>query len=129
MPVLPSPLRTPMGLVNLLQQLVNIAGKHGRFGVKDVLYGRNAISSFCKERAAENKCLRLALVEPQEAESASLTVDIWTDDYMHMSYSDAHVFWIDPAFEMKHHVLAVRNFGTERHTAENIAKAVQDILI
>ena len=40
------------GLITLLQQLVNIAGKHGSFDVKDVLYGRKTLSSFCKEKAA-----------------------------------------------------------------------------
>jgi len=42
-------------LVNVLQQSVNNAGEHGGFDVKDVLYGRNTISSFRNGRATEIK--------------------------------------------------------------------------
>jgi len=47
-----------------------------------------------------------------------------------MSYIDVrvHVFWVDLSFVMKHQSLAVRHFGTERHTAENVAKALRNIL-
>ena len=45
-----------------------------------------------------------------------------------MSYNDVHAFWVDQSFEMKHHILAIRHFGTERHTAGNIAQTVQKIL-
>ena len=41
-----------------------------------------------------------------------------------MSYLDAHAFWIDTNFELKHRILAVRHFGIERHTSENTANAV-----
>ena len=44
-----------------------------------------------------------------------------------MSYLDAHAFWIDTNFELKHRILAVRHFGIERHTSENIANAVKAI--
>ena len=44
-----------------------------------------------------------------------------------MSYVDVHAFWIDQSFEMKHYILAIRHFGTERHTAGNIAQTVQKI--
>ena len=39
-----------------------------------------------------------------------------------------HAFWIDQSFQIKHQCLANRHFGTERHTAENIAKTIQNIL-
>ena len=117
------------GLITLLQQLVNIAGKHGCFYVKDVLYGRQTISSFCKEKAAEIKeSLRCVLTEPQEAESLAVTLDLWTDDYKYMSYINVHAFWIDQSFEMKYHISAISHFGTERHTAGNIEQTVQKIL-
>ena len=97
--------------------------------MKDVLYGRKTISSFCKEKAAEVKeSLRCVLTEPQEAEFLAVTLDLWTDDYKHTSYIDVHVFWIDQSFEMKHHVLAIPHFETERHTAGNIVQTVQKIL-
>ena len=91
--------------------------------MKDVLHGRKTISLFFKEKAAEIKeSLRCVLTEPQEAESLAVTLDLWTDDYKHMSYIDVHVFWIEQSFEMKHHILAIR------HTAGNIAQTVQKIL-
>ena len=65
------------GLITLLQQLVNIAGKLRSFDVKDVLYGRKTISSFCKEKAAEIKeSLRCVLTEPQEAVSLAVILDL-----------------------------------------------------
>ena len=44
-----------------------------------------------------------------------------------MSHLDAHAFWIDTNFELKHRILAVRHFGIERHASENIANAVKAI--
>ena len=43
------------GLHSLLQTMVNIAAKHGRFDVKDLLYGRKTISEFSKLKAEELK--------------------------------------------------------------------------
>ena len=72
--------------------------------------------------------LRCVLTEPQEAESLAVTLDLWTDDYKHMSYIDVHAFWIDQSVEMKHRILAICHFGSKRHTAGNIALTVQKIL-
>ena len=114
------------GLHSLLQTMVNIAAKHGRFDVKDLLYGRKTISEFSKLKAEELKQkLKIELTEPQEADSLAVTLDLWTDEFKHMSYLDAHAFWIDTNFELKHRMLAVRHFGIERHTSENIANAVK----
>ena len=44
------------------------------------------------------------------------------------SYLNVHTFWIDLSFQIKHQCLANRHLGTERHTAENIAKTIQNIL-
>ena len=116
-------------LITLLQQLVNIASEHGSFDVKDVLYERKTISSFCKEKAAEIKeSLRFVLTEPQEAEYLAVTLDLWTDDYIHMSFIDVHAFWIDQSFEMENLLLAICHFGTERHTAGNIAQTAHETL-
>ena len=55
-------------LNTLIQTFVNIAGKYGVFEVKDLLYSRNTISSFSREKAAEiKKSLKLTLVEPLKA--------------------------------------------------------------
>lgn len=117
------------GLIKLLQQFVNMSATHGRFNVSDVIYGRKTISLYCKEKAAViRERITEVLVEPQLAEAVAVTLDLWTDEYKHTSYLDVHVFWIDKSFEMKHQVLAVRHFGTERHTAENISRAIQTIL-
>ena len=40
---------------------------------------------------------------------------------------DVHAFWINEKYELKHRVLAIRHFGTERHTSENIAKLIKTI--
>ena len=91
------------GLVTLLQTFANTAAKHGRFDVKHTLYGRNTISSFCKEKVVEVKdSLRLKLQEPQEAESISVTLDLWTSNFNNKSYLDVHAFWIDDLFQLKH---------------------------
>ena len=117
------------GLVTLLQTFANTAAKHGRFDVKDALYGRNTISSFCKEKVVIVKdSLRLKRQEPKEAESISVTLDLWTSNFNNKSYIDVHAFWVDDLFQLKHQCLAVSHFGTERHTAENISKAVQAVL-
>ena len=58
------------GLHSLLQTMVNIAAKHGRFDVKDLLYGRKTISEFSKLKAEELKQkLKIELTEPQKADS------------------------------------------------------------
>ena len=43
------------GLNTLIQTFVNIAGKYKVFEVKNLLYGRNTISSFFREKAAKIK--------------------------------------------------------------------------
>ena len=118
------------GLCGLLQTVANIAAKHGHCNVKDFLYKRNTISSFCKSKAKEVKLkLKNDLIEPQNADSLAVTVDMWSDDYKHSSYLDMHAFWINQNFDLKHHLLAVRHFGTERHTADNIVQVMQDIFL
>ena len=72
------------GLHSLLQTMVNIAAKHGRFDVKDILYGRKIISEFSKQKAEELKQkLKIELTEPQEADSLAVTLDLWTDEFKH----------------------------------------------
>ena len=116
-------------LNTLIQTFVNIAGKYGVFEVKDLLYSRNTIFSFAREKAAETKkSLKLILVEPLEAESVAVTLDLWSSNHNNNSYLNVQAFWIDQSFEIKHQCLANRHFGTERHTAENIAKTIQNIL-
>ena len=108
---------------------VNTAGKCAVFEVKDLLYSRNTISSVSREKLRKiKKSLKLTLVEPLEAESVAVTLDICTSNYNNNFYLNVHVFWIDQSFQIKHQCLANRHFGTERHTAENIAKTIQNIL-
>ena len=115
------------GLRSLLQTMVNIAAKHERFDVKDVLYGRKTISEFSQLKAEELKQkLKIELTEPQQADSLAVTLDLCTNEFKHMSYLDAHAFWIDTNFKLKHRMLAVRHFGIERHTSENIANAIKE---
>ena len=65
------------GLNTLIQTFVNIAEKYGVFEVKDLLYSKNTISSFSREKAAEiERSLKLTLVEPLEAESMAVTLDL-----------------------------------------------------
>ena len=91
------------GLNTLIQTFVNIAGKYGVFEVKDLLYSKNTISSFFREKAAEiKKSLKLTLVEPLEAESVAVTLDLWTSNYNNNSYLNVHAFWIDQSFQIKH---------------------------
>ena len=117
------------GLNTLIQTFVNIAEKYGVCEVKDLLYSRNTICSFSREKAAEIKRMfELILVEPLEAESVAVTLDLWTSNYNNNSYLNVHAFWIDQSFQIKHQCLANRHFGTERHTAKNIAKTIQNIL-
>ena len=76
--------------------------------------------------------MKLTLVEPLEAESVAVTLDLWTFNYYHKynnnSHLNVHAFWIEQSFQIKHQCLANGHFGTERHTAENIAKTIQNIL-
>ena len=72
--------------------------------------------------------MKLTLVELLEAKSVAVTLDLWTSHYNNNSYLNVHAFWIDQSFQIKHQFLANRYFGTERHTAENIAKTIQNIL-
>ena len=118
------------GLLFFLQTIANIAGRRGRFDVTDVLYCRNSIASFAKQKASKIKeSLKTKLVEPQETESVAITLDLWmADKQQNKFYLDVHAFWIDPLFKIKHQYLAIRHFGTERHTAENISTTVQNIL-
>ena len=64
-------------MTSLLQQMVNLASKHGRFCVKDVLYGRKTISASCTDKAKDIKeNLKIELREPQKADSLAITVDL-----------------------------------------------------
>ena len=107
------------GLLCFLQTIANIAGRRGCFDVTDVLYSRNTIASFAKEKASKIKeSLKTKLIEPQETESVAIMLDLWTaDKQQNQFYLDVHVFWIDPLFKIKHQCLAIRHFGTERNTA------------
>ena len=117
------------GLNALIQTFVNIAGKYGVFELKDLLHSRNTISSFFREKAVEiKKSLELTLVEPLETESVAVTLNLWTSNYNNNSYLNVHAFWIGQSFQIKHQCLANCHFGTERHTAGNIAKTIQNIL-
>ena len=115
------------GFNTLIQTFLNIAGKYGVLEVKDLLYSRNTISSFSGKKAAEiKKSLTLTLVEPLEAESVAVTLDLWTSNYNNNSYLNVHAFWIDQSFQIRHQCLANRHFRI--HTAENIAKTIQNNL-
>ena len=70
----------------------------------------------------------LTLVEPLEAESVAVTLDLWIFNYNNNSYLNVHAFWIDQSFQIKHQCLVNRHFGNKHHTAENIAKTIQNIL-
>ena len=68
-------------LLFFLQTIANIAGRPVRFDVTYVLYSRNTIASFAKEKASKIKeNLKTKLIEPQEAESVAITLDLWTAD-------------------------------------------------
>jgi hypothetical protein len=68
------------------------------------------------------------LAEPLSADALTLTLDLWSDNYVHRSYLDIHAFWVDKTFNLKNCILAVRHFGTERHTGGNISALVQAIM-
>ena len=86
-------------LNTLIQTFVNIAGKYGVFEVKDLLYSRNTISLFSREKVAEiKKSLKLTLVEPLEAESVAVILDLWTSNYNNNVYLNVHAFWNDQLF-------------------------------
>jgi len=55
-----------------------------------------------------------ALVEPQEAESVSLNVYIWIDDYRHMSYIDVHVFGLTNRLKFRRFVISKLNVTLQR---------------
>lgn len=60
--------------------------------------------------------------------TVSICLDLYTDDYRKQAYLDVHCNWIDRDFSSHHTALAVKHFGTNAHTGQNIQQAVSDIL-
>jgi hypothetical protein len=57
-----------------------------------------------------------------------LCLDLYTDDYRKKAYLDVHACWIDRDFTLAHAAMAVRHFGIDAHTGDNILTAVNSIL-
>ena len=103
------------GMITLLQTFVDIYSRRSGFDVRDVLYGRNTISTFAKKAAKVMKTLKGDLIESQEAESVAVTLDLWTAvKQQNQSYLDVHAFWINSLFKIKHQCLAILYCETER---------------
>ena len=82
------------GLITLLQTFVNIVIKDDPFDMRDVLYTRNGISTFPKEKAAKVKLTsKDDLVEFQESKSLAVTLNSWTADKQQIQFCiDIHAF-------------------------------------
>jgi hypothetical protein len=105
------------GFRNMMQTFVDMGAKHGKFDVKDVLFGRKAVSRETGKLASEvkNEIVR-KLKDPVSDGTVSVTLDLYTDDYRKKAYLDVHAQWVDANFDVHHTALAVRHFGTAAHT-------------
>lgn len=117
------------GLINLMQNCVELGAKYGKFDVRDVAVGRRTVSRDVTATAASVVTkLTERLKEPIADGSMSLCIDMYTDDFRKQAYLDVHCSWIDRDFTSHHAALAVRHFGTASHTAQHIYTAVSNIL-
>jgi len=57
----------------------------------------------------------------------AVTLDLMTDDFCKRSYLDIHAVWINTEFEIEHCLLAMKHFGTERHTGDAIMNATYSV--
>jgi len=53
---------------------------------------------------------------------------MYTDDHCKQSYLDIHCNWVERDYSCHHAALAVRHFGHDAHTAQNIQQAISNIL-
>ena len=117
------------GLVELLQGMVNLGSKHGKFDIKPHLFGRNTVAS-CLKGEVTKVTSKIAdiISETAASDCVSLTCDMWSDDYRKLSYIDVNAFWITKEFVMKNTLLGLKHFGSESHNAANITAAINPIL-
>lgn len=117
------------GFQQLLQACVDLGAKYGKLNVKDVLVGRMSVARETVVMAGfVKKQILSRLKEPIDDETVAVCVDLYTDDYRKRSYLDIHAVWIDRNFNFQHAIIAVRHFGTQSHTSDNISSAVSDVL-
>jgi len=117
------------GLISLMQNCVDLGAKYGKFDISDVAVGRKTVSRDVSSTAASFVTkLTERLKDPIADGSLSLCIDMYTDDFRKQAYLDVHCSWIDRDFTSHHTALAVRHFGTNSHTAQNIHTAVSNIL-
>lgn len=119
-----------VGFQNLLQTCVDFGAKYGKIDIKDALVKRNTVSrSIATQAENVKKKIFDFIQEPIKDGSVSLCLDLYTDDYRKKAYLDVHATWVNRDFTMQHGALAVRHFGTEAHTGENISAAVNAIFL
>ena len=117
------------GFVSMMQTCVDLGAKYGKFDVGKTAVGRKAVSREVVNLASDVKKNLVAELKPAaEDGSVALCIDMYTDDYRKKSYLDVHASWVDRDFSLHHAALAVRHFGPDAHTGDNISTAVNGIL-
>lgn len=118
------------GLRRLMQTCVYLGAKYGKFVISDAVVGRKTVSrashsaaSLVKARLTER--LKDAVLDG----TVSLCLDMYTDDHRKQAFLDIHCAWVERDFSSHHAALAVRHFGSEAHTAQNLQTAIGDILL
>ena len=70
------------GLVALLQGMVDLGSKHGKFDIKPHLFDRNTVASCLKGEVTKvTSKIANTISEPAASNCVSLTCDMWSDDY------------------------------------------------
>ena len=117
------------GLRNLMQTCIDLGAKYGKFDAADAAVSRKTISREVASAVDDvRRCLVQRLQDPVADGTLSLCIDMYTDDYRKRAYLDVHSSWVERDFTSHHTALAVRHFGSDAHTAENIHSAVAAIL-
>ena len=118
------------GLRKLMQTCVDMGAKYGKFDIADAVVGRKTVSREAGSAASAVKArLTERLKNSVQDGTVSLCLDMYTDDYRKQSYLDIHCVWVERDFSCHHAALAVRHFGSEAHTAQNIQTVISDILV
>ena len=101
-------------VVALLQGMVDLGSKHGKFDIKPHLFGRNTVGSCLKWEVTEvTSKIADIISEPAASDCVSLTCGMWSDDYQKLSYIDVNAFWITKEFVMKNTLLGLKHFTSE----------------
>ena len=114
-------------LINLIQFGVELGYKYGNIELKDSIPKRKQVRAHVFNLAKKyREELKKDAVTASKYSCLSITTDIWTDGVVRNSYLDASIFYVDENFNLKHGLIAFKNFP-ESHTAAEIFNKIEEI--